>query len=82
MSDLKIRVFKGAMQEPSTTVTIPGGLLKIASSLIPKRAAAALEEEGINLEEIVRLSESPDARGNLVEIDAHDRNERVVVSLE
>jgi hypothetical protein len=82
MSDLKIRVFKGAMTEPSTTVTIPGGVLRIATNLVPKRAIAALEEEGINLEEIVRLSESPEARGNLVEVDAHDRNERVVVSLE
>lgn len=82
MADLKIRVFKGAMQEPSTTVTIPGGILKIATSLIPKRAVAALEEEGINLDEIVRLSESPEAHGKLVEIDGHERNERVVVSLE
>ena len=82
MADLKIRVFKGAMEELSTTVTIPGNLLRIASNLIPKRAQAALQDEGIDLDEIVRLSESPEARGKLVEIDGHERNERVVVSLE
>ncbi|MEX0853601.1 MAG: hypothetical protein WD036_10030 [Bauldia sp.] len=82
MTDLKIRVFKGGQQRPATTVTIPGGVLKIASHLVPKKAAAALKEEGIDLEELIQLSENPDARGNLVEIEDHGKNERVVVSLE
>lgn len=82
MADLKIRVFKGEREDPAATVTIPGGLLKIASNLIPKRATAALQDEGIDLDEIVRLSENPDAHGKLVEIEGHERNERVVISLE
>jgi hypothetical protein len=82
MADLKIRVFKGITDEPSTTVTIPAKVLKIASSLIPKRAVAALQDEGIDLDEIVRLSENHEAHGKLVEIDGHERHERVVVSLE
>ena len=30
MADLNIRVFKAGSQEPDKTVTIPGGVLKIA----------------------------------------------------
>ena len=82
MADLKIRVFKGNEQQPATTVTIPGGILKIASNLIPNKAVAALKEQGIDLDEIVRLSEAPDARGKLVEVEDHKKNERVVISLE
>ena len=43
MADLKIRVFKNA--EPETTVTIPGGILKVARKLIPKQAVAALQDK-------------------------------------
>ena len=82
MSNLKIRVFKGGGREPSTTVTIPGGLLKIASNLIPNRAAMKLREEGVDLDELVRLSENPEARGDLVTIEDHDKGERVVIALE
>ncbi len=82
MADLKIRVFKGNEQEPATTVTIPGGVLRIASNLVPHKAGAALKEQGIDLDEIVRLSEMPDAKGKLVEVEDHKKNERVVISLE
>ena len=82
MADLKIRVFKGDDQEPATTVTIPGSILRIASNLIPNKAVAALKEQGIDLDEIVRLSEAPDATGKLAEVEDHKKNERVVISLE
>lgn len=82
MADLKIRVFKGNDDEPATTVTIPGGVLRIASKLVPARAVAALDEQGLDLAEIARLSESPEAKGTLVEIEDHQKNERVIISLE
>jgi hypothetical protein len=82
MADFKIKVFKQGESEPETTVTIPGGILKIASNLIPKQATEALQEKGINLEEILRLSENPDAHGTLVEVEDHKKNERVVIALE
>jgi hypothetical protein len=82
MADLKIRVFKDGETIPATTVTIPGGVLKIAFKLIPKQAAAALREQGIDLDEIIRLSTNPDARGTLLEVEDHKKNERVVVALE
>lgn len=82
MADLKIRVFKNGKSDPETTVTIPGGVLKIASKIIPKKAMSALQEEGIDLEEILRLSESPEAHGTLVEVEEHKKNERIVIALE
>jgi len=82
MADLKIRVFKGGDSDPATTVTIPGGVLKIASKLIPKQATDALQEKGIDIAEIIKLSENPDARGILVEVEEHKKNEKVVIALE
>ena len=82
MADLKIRVFKSGGADPATTVTIPGGVLKVASKLIPKQAASALQEKGIDLNEIIKLSENPDARGTLVEVEEHEKNEKVVIALE
>ena len=82
MADLKIRIFKGGATDPETTVTIPGGVLKVASKLIPKQAAAALEEKGIDLDELVRLSQRPDVQGTLIEVEGHKKGERVVVALE
>jgi hypothetical protein len=50
MADLKIRVFKGDKQQPETTITIPGSVLKVASNLIPKKAAASLQDKSIDLD--------------------------------
>lgn len=82
MADLKIRIFKGGETEPETTVTIPGGVLKVASKLVPKIAAAALKEKGIDLDELIKLSANPDVHGTLVEIEEHKKNEKVVISLD
>ena len=82
MADLKIRWFRGREVAPETTVTVPGSVLKIASKLIPKRAVDALQEKNIDLEEIIKLAENPEARGTLVEVEEHKKNERIVIALE
>lgn len=82
MADLKIRVFKAGETQPETTVTIPGGVLEVASKLIPKQAAAALRDKGIDLDELVRLAKNPEINGTLVEVEEHRKREKVVVSLE
>jgi hypothetical protein len=82
MANLKIRVFKGGEAEPETTVTIPGGVLKVASKLIPKQAAAALQDKGIDLDELIKLSTNPEVQGTLIEVEEHKENERIVISLE
>ncbi len=80
MANLKIRVFRGS--EPEATITIPGSALKVASGLIPKAAAEALHNKGIDLDEIMKLAENPDALGQLIEVEGHTSNERIVISLE
>jgi hypothetical protein len=82
MADLKIKVFKSGEAEPETTVTIPKGILKVAAKLIPKQTAAALQEKGIDLDELIKLSKDPEAHGTLVEIEEHKKNEKTVISLE
>ena len=82
MADLKIRVFKGGEAKPKTTVTIPAGIFKIASKLIPKAAVGALQAHGIDLEELVRLSQNPEVQGTLVEVEEHQTNEKIIISLE
>jgi hypothetical protein len=82
MSDLKIRIYKSNSTDPSTTVTVPGSVLKIASKLIPKQAMDTLHEKGIDLEEVIKLSENPEAKGTLVEVEEHDKDEKIVIALE
>jgi hypothetical protein len=82
MADLKIRVFKSGEEQPETTVTIPGGVLRLASRLLPKQAAAVFQDKGIDFDEIIRLSENPEIHGTLVEIEEHKKQEKVVISLE
>ena len=82
MADLKIRVFKNAEQEPETTVTIPGGILKVARKLIPKQAVAALQDKGIDVDELINLSMNPDVKGTIVVIEEHKKNEKVEISLD
>lgn len=82
MTSVKVRIYRSGDSEPATTVTIPAGILRIASGFVPKSAMAALKEQGIDLEELVRLTESPETRGTVVEVEDHRKNERVVISLE
>ena len=82
MSDVKIRVYRVDDRHLASTVTIPGGVLRIAANLIPRRAVEAMRSEGIELAELARLSENPEAHGDLVKIEDHEKNEQVVISLE
>lgn len=91
-ADLKIRVYSmvgkdqellsSEDQEPKLTVTIPGLVLKIGSKLIPASAHQAMKEQGVDMEEIIRLSKNPEARGTLMEVENHEEKERVVIGLE
>ncbi len=82
MPDLKIRVFKRGEAQPESTVTIPGGVIEVASKLIPKQATAALQDKGIDIDELIKLSKNPEISGTLVEVEEHKKNEKVVISLE
>ena len=82
VADLKIRIFKNNEQNPETTFTIPGTVLQVASKLIPKKATAALEEKGIDVNEIIELSNREDIRGKIIEVEEHKKNNKIVISLE
>ncbi len=82
MADLKIRVFKGGATEPTTTVSIPVSVLKIASNLMPSSAAADLEAQGIDVKAIIQAAENPEAHGTLAVVEQHERNERIVFAVE
>ena len=82
MADVKIRVFREDSGEPTTTVTIPGSVLDVAARLMPRRAADALRQEGIDLEELIELSKKPGLHGTLVQVDDHEKGERILVSIE
>lgn len=82
MATLKVRVFKSGEEQQVTTVTIPAGVLKVAAKLIPKQAYDALREQGMDLDEIIRLATTPGQIGTLVEVEDHQKGERVVVSVE
>jgi hypothetical protein len=82
MVDLKIRTFKHGSPDPSSTVTIPGGIIKVASGLIPRVAREAMLDEGIDLDEIARAVENPEVRGILAQIEDNEKDEQIVISLE
>ena len=82
MAKLKIRIFKNNDTQPDTTITIPLNILKVASKLIPKRAIAVLENEGIDLNQIIEISQNEEVSGTLVEIEKHKKNEKVIIAIE
>ncbi len=82
MADLKIKIFKNNESDPDTTITIPGKVLSVASKLIPKQAAEALQDKGIDINELVELSNKSDVQGTIIEIEEHKKNEKVVIAIE
>jgi len=82
MEGLKITIFKDGDPEPETTITIPFAVLRFATRLMPKQALSALEEYGVDLNQIVQLSQQEDIQGTLVEIERHKKNERVIIAIE
>ena len=82
MADLKIRIFKHGKTQPETTITVPGRVLGIAGKLIPKKATKALQDKGINLDELIKLSNNSEINGTIVEIEDHNKDEKFVISLE
>ena len=82
MKKLCIKKFEQKNKKPLTTVSIPIFVIKMVKSLIPKKAKEELQKEGIDIQEIIKLSKSPDFTGTVLEIDNHEKNEKVIISLE
>jgi hypothetical protein len=82
MKGLKIRVFKDGSTQPDTTLTIPIAILRFAKKLMPKQVAGMLQDHGIDLDQIVELSQQEDVQGTIVEIERHRKKEKVIISVE
>lgn len=81
-SSLFIRVYEDNEKKPAQTVTIPLTVLKLARSFIPNRAKAALEKEGIDLDQVMGLADQQEAPGIIFQVDDHKKKRRVVISIE
>lgn len=79
MKTLKIEVFEDDRQE--ATIKIPVAVLKVASRLFPRRYLSSLDKNDVSLSEILEAANSPEVSGRLIEIEDHQDNERVVVSV-
>ena len=82
MKKLCIKKYKQGNIKPLTTVSIPLAVVKMVKSLIPKKVKEELQKEGIDIKEIIKLSESPHFTGTVLEVDNHQKNEKIIISLE
>ena len=82
MKKLCIKKFEQKNKNPLTTVSIPLVVIKMVKSLIPQKAKEELQKEGIDIQEIIKLSDSPDFSGTVLEVDNHEKNEKIIISLE
>jgi hypothetical protein len=81
MKNLKILFYKKPDDKPEKVITIPLSVLHIAAQLLPRRAKAALEGEGITLMQCKEvLIKEKDLTGMLIEIE--NQAERMVISVE
>ena len=69
-------------KKPLTTVSIPLAVIKMVENVIPKKAKEELQKEGIDIKEIIKLSESPHFTGTVFQIDNHQKYEKIIISLE
>ncbi len=67
--------------EPSTTITVPLTIIRYAKKLIPKQFKNELQEKGIDIELVVELSQNKEIRGTIVEIENHEKNEKIVIAI-
>jgi hypothetical protein len=78
MPKIRIEVFEDGSR--SATITVPGWLLAGASKMLPKIAGKSLKEH-IDIEQIAALMQDPQASGVLVDIEDHEDNDRIVISI-
>ncbi|MBN1355449.1 hypothetical protein JXA40_04155 [bacterium] len=78
---LKIRVYEGDLEKPKVRVTLPLGLIKMVSKVLPQSARLQLEEKEIDLDQILSQIEDVEG-GKIVEVQDDDDNERVEIVVE
>ena len=82
MPSLKIRIYKSDKNNPKTTISVPLAFLKIASKPIPKKIVSLLADKRIDVAEILQIALEEDIRGVLAEIEDHQKDETIIISIE
>jgi hypothetical protein len=82
MVNLKIRIFTSDKEKPKTTISVPLGILKIASKIMPKKLVSVLADKGLDVNEVLKAVMEEDIRGVLAEIEEHHKNETIIISIE
>jgi len=82
MLKLKIRIFKNSDTSPDTTITVPLAVIKVASKLAPRKAVKVFDDLGIDLDQIIEISKTEEPLGTLAEIEEHNKNRKIIISIE
>jgi hypothetical protein len=77
----KIRVFEGDMNKPKVNVTLPLGLMKAVTKVLPKSAKVQLEDNNIDLDALLKaVDENADTK--IVEVEDDEEKTRVEIFIE
>jgi hypothetical protein len=82
MLKLKIRIFKNNDHGPDTTMTVPLGIIRVASKLVPRKAVKVLDDLGIDLDQIIDISKTEEPLGTIAEIEEHKKDRKIIISIE
>lgn len=80
MQTLKIEIYKPQKNDPESRIRIPLSSLSISEKLLPSRARAALQREGIDLSELGSLFAKQGPKGTLIDVESAE--ERLVIAIE
>jgi len=68
--------------KPDTTMTVPLAVIKVASRLVPRKAIKVLDDLGIDFDQIIDLAKTEEPLGILAEIDEHNKDRKIIISIE
>lgn len=78
---LRIRVSDSVTGGEKVNLAVPIGLAKMLSSLVPESQRQRIETYGIRFEDLIKNVESGKV-GKVVDIDSHDQDEKIEISIE
>lgn len=77
-----IRTFDNDADEAAQTISVPLSILSSAIKLVPAGLRARLLEEGVDVDEIVRLANEEDITGTIARIEDNRIGQTIVVAIE
>ena len=80
MENLKIHIFESGKSKPDQVITIPLSKLDLGKQLLPTKAKASLEKEGLGISTLGELAGKNITKGTLIEVESG--KEKLVISIE